>query len=49
MTSTSMHSEPPSAQAGIPNCERDPSVTRTGFKAFGIEVRPNLEHEFFLY
>lgn len=42
--STSTHSEPsPSAQA-VPNL-----VTGTGFKAFGIEVCPNIEREFLFY
>lgn len=44
--STSTHAEPPSAQA-VPNYE--PSATGTGFKAFGIEVCPNMKHEFFSY
>ena len=41
---TSTHSEPPSTPA-VPNLE--PSVTRAGFKAFGIEVCPSIEHGFF--
>jgi hypothetical protein len=44
--STSTHSEATSAQA-VPNLE--PSVNGTGFKAFGIEVCPNIERGFLFY
>jgi hypothetical protein len=43
VASTSTHSEPPSTQT-VPNFE--PSVSRTDFKPFGIEVCPNIQLEF---
>ena len=44
IASTSTHPEPRPTQAVPLNLE--PSATRTGFTAFGIEVCPNIEHEF---
>ena len=40
--STSTHSEPPSTTQAVPNLETSKSISRTGFKAFGIEVCPNI-------